>query len=74
MTDFNPGDRVLVHLGPKQRVPDGWYPGTIFHIDPYSAHRSFFWVELDSSVQALLGLTRISILNPRNLQKLDPGP
>jgi len=65
------GDRVRIRLNRELGVAEGWYPGTVFRIDPYSAHRSFYWVELDPDAQALLGIRQISVLNPKNIQKLD---
>jgi hypothetical protein len=72
VADLKTGDRVRVYLDSRIRVPDGWYTGTIFRIDPYSAHRSFYWVELDPEVQQRLGLRNISVLNPKNIEKLEP--
>ncbi len=64
------GDRVKIYLDSKFGEKEGWYGGTVFRIDPYSAHRSFFWVELDAEAQALLGMKQISVLNPKNIQKV----
>jgi hypothetical protein len=72
MDDLQVGSRVRVRLGEKQRVPEGWYAGTIFRIDPYSNHRAFYWIELDPEAETLLGFRQISVLNPGNIQKLDP--
>lgn len=60
------GDRVRVRLEAKS---NDWFEGTVVRIDPYSEHRSFYWVEFDEEVCAILGLSRISIFNPRNIQK-----
>ena len=64
------GDRVKVYLDSKFGKNEGWYEGTVFKIDPYSEHRSFYWVELDEDVQAMLGIRQISVFNPKNIQKL----
>lgn len=64
------GDRVKVYLDSKFGKDEGWYEGTVFKVDPYSEHRSFYWVELDEDVQAMLGIKQISVLNPKNIQKL----
>ena len=66
------GDRVKVFLDSKFWKSEGWFEGVVVRIDPYSEHRSFYWVELDEDVLALPGSgTRlISVLNPRNIQKL----
>ena len=62
--NFNIGDRVKIHL------EAGWFEGRVVRIDPYSAHRSFYWVELDEDAQAALGGTikLISVFNPKNIQ------
>ena len=64
------GDRVKVYLDSKFGKNEGWYEGTVFKIDPYSEHRSFYWVELDEDVQAMLGIRQISVFNPKNIQKM----
>ena len=65
------GDRVKVFLDSKFREKAGWYQGGVIRIDPYSRHRSFYWVELNAEAQAILGIREISVLNPKNLQKLE---
>lgn len=65
------GDRVRVHLDAKFREHEGWYTGTVIRIDPYSEHRSFYWVTLDDEAQAALGMKQISIFNPKNIQKIE---
>jgi hypothetical protein len=66
------GDRVRVNLGASTWRTAGWYEGTILRIDPYSAHRSFHWVELDAPVEfAQGGRTNIvAVLNPRHMVKI----
>jgi hypothetical protein len=64
------GDRVKVYLDSKFGKDEGWYEGTVFKIDPYSEHRSFYWVELDEDVQAMLSIRQISVFNPKNIQKI----
>jgi hypothetical protein len=64
------GDRVKVYLDSKFGKNEGWYEGTVSKIDPYSEHRSFYWVELDEDLQALLSIRQISVFNPKNIQKL----
>jgi len=71
MTELKVGDRVRVRLDARLGLPEGWYPGTIFRIDPYSAHRRFYWVELDRDVQPAIGLQHISVLNPKNIERLE---
>lgn len=65
------GDRVQILLDAKTWGSDGWFDGTVVRIDPYSNHRSFYWVELDDDSAALLGrgIKLISVLNPRNIRK-----
>ena len=66
------GDRVKIYLDSKFGEKEGWYNGTVFKVDPYSEHRSFFWVELTPEAQALLGTRQISVFNPKNIQKIQP--
>jgi hypothetical protein len=65
------GDRVQVFLNARVWGDDGWFDGTVVRIDPYTAHRSFYWVELDQEAAAPLrkGARLISVLNPRNIRK-----
>jgi hypothetical protein len=62
--NFKIGDRVKIHLDA------GWFEGRVVRIDPYSQHRSFYWVELDEDAQAVLGggMKLISVFNPKNIQ------
>jgi hypothetical protein len=41
-------------------------------IDPYSEHRSFYWVELEQEVEPMLGKATklISVFNPKNILRL----
>jgi len=66
------GDRVKVFLGSDFWESEGWFEGIVLRIDPYSEHRSFYWVELDEVVAANLGTGTkfISVLNPKNIQKI----
>jgi len=66
------GERVKVFLDSKFGNSAGWFDGIVVRIDPYSEHRSFYWVELDEAAQALLGIKQISVLNPKYIQKLEP--
>ena len=65
------GDRVQVLLDSETWKSQGWFDGTVIRIDPYSEHRSFYWVELDEEVEAVLGkgARLISVLNPKNIRK-----
>ena len=66
------GDRVKVFLDSRFWKSEGWFEGTVRRIDPYTKHRSFYWVELDEDVMANLGTGTklISVLNPKNIQKV----
>ena len=69
---FQIGDQVEVYLDEKFGYKEGWYAGTIFKIDPYSEHRSFYWVNFDADAQALTGMRQISVFNPRNIRRHAP--
>jgi hypothetical protein len=65
------GDRVKIYLDSKYWKSEGWFEGSVVRIDPYSEHRSFYWVELDTEVQAARGgrTTLVSVLNPARIVK-----
>lgn len=69
------GDRVQILLDSTTWRSEGWFDGTVVRIDPYTEHRSFYWVELDEEAEAVLGkgVKLISVLNPRNIRKLADG-
>ena len=67
---FQIDDRVKIYLDSKFGLNEGWYTGQITRIDPYSDHRSFYWVTLDEDAQALLGIKQISVFNPKNIERL----
>lgn len=69
--DIKIGERVEVFLDQKFGDREGWYAGTVFKIDPYSNHRSFYWVRFDEAVANLLGIQQISVFNPKNLRKVE---
>jgi len=64
------GDRVEVFLNAKTWGSEGWFPGIVTRIDPYSEHRSFYWVELDDATETMpgKGAKIISVLNPKNIR------
>ena len=64
------GDKVKVHFDSKFGEKAGWYTGIVFKIEPYSDHRSFYLVELDSEAQNSLGIKQISVFNTKNIQKV----
>ena len=61
-------DRVKIYLDSKFGAKEGWYEGTVVRIDPYSEHRSFYWVELNAEAQAMLGTKQISVINLKNIK------
>jgi hypothetical protein len=65
------GDRVQIFLNAQVWGNEGWYDGTVVRIDPYTAHRNFYWVELDPDAAAIVpkGNRLISVLNPKNIRK-----
>ena len=67
------GDRVTVFLDSNFWKSEGWFAGTLMRIDPYSEHRSFYWVELDVPVQSVQGgwTSQVSVLNPKNIKKIN---
>ncbi len=71
MSEIKTGDRVKIFLDKKYGEHEGWHEGTVFRIDPYSEHRSFYWVELSAKAQAQLGIREISVFNPKNIQKIE---
>ena len=64
------GDRVEVYFDSSKWRIDGWYTGTVVRIDPYSDHRCFYWVALDTLAHEELGVKEISVFNPKNIKKL----
>ena len=68
---FEIGDQVEVYLDAKFGEKEGWYAGQVFRIDPYSEHRSFYWVRFEEATQTILGLSQISVFNPKNIRKLE---
>jgi len=65
------GDHVRIQLDAKFGEQAGWYEGKVIKIDPYSQHRSFYWVELNEEAQSILKIKQISIFNPKNIEKID---
>jgi hypothetical protein len=63
-------DKVRIYLDAKFRDKEGWYEGVVVKIEPYSEHRSFYWVELNEDAQTTLGIKHISVFNPKNIQRL----
>lgn len=67
------GDRVKVFLDSNFWESSGWFEGVVLRIDPYSEHRSFFWVELDIAVRSAQGgsTNLVSVFKPRNIKKIN---
>jgi hypothetical protein len=66
------GDKVRIFLDSRFWNSEGWFEGIVVRIEPYSAHRSFYWVELSAEAKAMLGwrVKLISVLNPKNIEKM----
>jgi hypothetical protein len=66
------GDKVKIFLNAHTWGSEGWFDGVVVRIEPYSVHRSFYWVELSAESQAILGkgIKLVSVLNPKNIQKM----
>jgi hypothetical protein len=64
------GDRVQVFLSAKTWGSEGWLDGTVVRIEPYSRHRSFYWVELDAENGLGRNAGPVSVLNPKNIRKI----
>jgi hypothetical protein len=69
---FQIGDRVEVQLDSKFWKRSGWFAGIIIRIEPYSEHRSFYWVELDTPLDSSpgAGSELVSVLNPKNIRRV----
>jgi hypothetical protein len=65
------GNKVRIHLDEKFGEHAGWYEGKVIKVDPYSEHRSFYWVELNEEAQVILGIKQISVFNLKNIEKID---
>jgi hypothetical protein len=65
------GDRVRIFLDSTFWRSEGWFDGTVVRIDPYSGHRSFYWVELDTDAETAQGGAThlVSVLNPSRIVK-----
>ena len=70
---FAIGEQVEVFLDAKFGEREGWHSGTIFRIDPYSEHRSFYWVRFAVDEAIALGLQEISVFNPKNIRSSRSG-
>ncbi len=68
--EFQIGERVRVYLDSSYWKSQGWFDGTVVRIDPYSVHRRFYWVELDTEIEAATGGTTrlVSVLNPSRIR------
>ncbi len=66
---YRVGDRVRILLDSDTWGNLGWLEGRVVGMQPYSQHRSFYWVELDSPPPGAPRL--ISVLNPNKIQRVD---
>lgn len=66
---YQVGERVQVYLNERFGEREGWYTGTVVRIEPYSQHRSFYWVRLDADAQAILRMVEISVFNPKHIKQ-----
>jgi hypothetical protein len=66
------GDRVKIYLESAFWKSEGWFEGMVVRVDPYSDHRSFYWVELDIDVESARGgrTNLVSVLNPSRIAKI----
>ncbi len=62
---------MRIFLDSKFWQSEGWFEGIVVRIDPYSEHRSFYWVQLKADVQSTSGgrTNLVSVLNPANIAK-----
>jgi hypothetical protein len=67
---FQIGDRVQIRLDSKFGENEGWYAGMVIRIEPYSEHRNFYWVRLDTEAQSILKMRELSVFNPKNIKKV----
>lgn len=67
------GQRVKVLIDSKFWESTGWFTGIVVRIDPFSQHRSFYWIELDAAIQPAHGTPTklISVLNPDHIQSTE---
>lgn len=68
---FQIGQHVKIQLDEKFGDKAGWYEGVIIKIEPYSKHRSFYWVELNEDAQKILNMKQISVFNPKNIELVE---
>ena len=64
MLELSVGDQVRVFLD------ENWFKGVIVKIEPYSQHRSFYWVNLAPEAQEKLHVGSISVFNPKHIQRV----
>ncbi|GAB4539394.1 MAG: hypothetical protein Fur002_04460 [Anaerolineales bacterium] len=70
MSDLALGDYVEVFLDEKFGEFSGWRAGQVFAIEPYSQHRSFYWVRFTDP--SPLDMKEISVFNPKHIRKNMP--
>ncbi len=69
---LSPGDRVRIRLEGSFWKSSGWFEGTLVRVDPYSSHRSFYWVELDLEAETAQGArtNMVSVFNPKHIVRI----
>ena len=67
---YQVGERVQVYLDEKFGEREGWYTGIVARIEPYSQHRSFYWVRLDPNAQTILRMVEISVFMDHHMISL----
>ena len=70
MSEWKVGDRVEICLSAPHWQPPGWHAGVVIDLEPYTQHRSFYWVRLDCPVVSSQGVSTdlISVLNPAHIR------
>lgn len=64
------GERVQILLDSPFWGNSGWVDGIVVEIQPYSKHRSFFWVRIEGARSGNGDLpSLVSVLNPRKIRK-----
>jgi len=70
MKEISLGDKVEIFLNEKFGEHSGWHAAQVFAIEPYSQHRSFYWVRFNAETQARVGIKEISVFNPKHIRKI----
>ena len=69
--EYEVGEKVEILLDSSIWGNLGWLSGTVVSIEPYSSHRSFYWVQLDPTNDYTAGTAGlISVLNPKKIRRV----